>query len=339
MTSTIPTANGSRPAAPASPVQKPSALQVLRRAEVDAPAIPAVNRPASPQLPEVPATASAAPAGLLSPEQAAALAAPLNRANVQTRSQAGRSLNYLEGWVAIQEANRIFGFDGWQRETIELRCVAESQRPIGRDQKPGWGVTYIARVRIRLGSQASGSPSLVREGSGAGHGIDVDLGLAHESALKEAETDAMKRALMTFGNPFGLALYDKQQRQVTSSVREERGPQTQGVSRQRGQAQPVGDTRVIRPQVQAVAPAQSPAATSDAALAALSPTVIQLLHAQIRSLSRPQLETLVTAFRQRFRLAEGASMAAAITQKQHHDWVEAYLVQVGGPKTESDRLE
>jgi hypothetical protein len=97
----------------------------------------------------------------------------------------------LEGWVAIKEANRIFGFDGWQRETIELRCVAESQRPIGRDQKPGWGVTYIARVRIRIGSQASGAPSLVREGSGAGHGIDVDLGLAHESALKEAETDAM----------------------------------------------------------------------------------------------------------------------------------------------------
>ena len=138
--------------------------------------------------------------------------------------------------MAIREANRIFGFDGWQRETIELRCVAESQRPIGRDQKPGWGVTYIARVRIRLGSQASGAPSLVREGSGAGHGIDVDLGLAHESALKEAETDAMKRALMTFGNPFGLALYDKQQRQVTSSVREERSPQAQDVSRQGGQA-------------------------------------------------------------------------------------------------------
>jgi hypothetical protein len=56
--------------------------------------------------------------------------------------------------------------------------------------------------------------------------------------------------------------------------------------------------------------------------------VIQLLHAQVRSLSRPQLEALVTAFRQRFRLAEGASVAAAITQKQHHDWVEAYLVQV-----------
>jgi len=196
MISTIPTTNGTRPA---SLVQKPSALQVLRRAEVDAPASPAVDRPASPQLPEVPATASAAPAGLLSSEQSAALAAPLNRANVQTRSQAGRSFNYLEGWVAIREANRIFGFDGWQRETIELRCVAEIQRPIGREQKPGWGVTYIARVRIHLGSQANGAPSLVRVGSGAGHGnrfaeamgYDVDLGLAHESALKEAETDAM----------------------------------------------------------------------------------------------------------------------------------------------------
>ena len=330
MTNTIPTANGSRPAAPASSVQKSSALQLLRRPEAEAPAIPEIERPASPQLPNISATASVAPAALLSPEQAAALAAPLNRANVQTRSQAGRSLNYLEGWVAIREANRIFGFDGWQRETIELRCVSESQRPIGRDQKPGWGVTYIAKVRIRLGSQASSAQSLVREGSGAGHGIDVDLGLAHESALKEAETDAMKRALMTFGNPFGLALYDKQQRQVTSSVREERAPQGQGPLVQPGHPKPIPEARAIRPQVQALAPTLAISTVEPGAvgLAALTPAVIQQLHAQVRGLPRPQLEELVTAFRQRFRLAEGASVAAAITQKQHHDWVEAYLVQV-----------
>jgi hypothetical protein len=36
-----------------------------------------------------------------------------------------------------------------------------------------------------------------------------------ESAIKEAETDAMKRALATFGNPFGLALYDRERRGVT----------------------------------------------------------------------------------------------------------------------------
>jgi hypothetical protein len=34
---------------------------------------------------------------------------------------------------------------------------------------------------------------------------------AHDLALKGAETDATKRALATFGNPFGLALYDREQ--------------------------------------------------------------------------------------------------------------------------------
>jgi len=63
-------------------------------------------------------------------------------------------------------------------------------------------------------------------------------------------------------------------------------------------------------------------------LAALTPEVIQQLHGAIRGLPRPQVEALVMAFRQRFRMGEGASVAAAITQKQHHDWVEAYLVQV-----------
>jgi DNA recombination protein Rad52 len=141
------------------------------------------------------------------PEQLAALAEPLNRAHVKTRSQSGQTLSYVEGWHAIAEANRIFGFGAWDRETLETRCVSERERLIGRQQKPGWGVTYVARVRIRVGA-------IVRDGCGAGHGIDVDPGQAHESALKEAETDAMKRALMTFGNPFGLALYDKEQREV-----------------------------------------------------------------------------------------------------------------------------
>ncbi len=140
-------------------------------------------------------------------DQIAALSAPLSRDHVKTRSQSGRNLSYIEGWVAIKEANRIFGFDAWSRQTLDLKCVSEYERPIGAAKVPGWGVTYIATVRITLGD-------LIREGSGTGHGIDRDKGQAHESALKEAETDAMKRALMTFGNPFGLALYDKEQTEV-----------------------------------------------------------------------------------------------------------------------------
>jgi DNA recombination protein Rad52 len=141
-------------------------------------------------------------------EQKRELSAPLGKSHVKERAQAGRKLSYIEGWHAIAEANRIFGFDSWDRSTLEIRCVAEHQRKIGRDGKDGWGVSYIARVQIVVGGK------VYREGVGAGHGIDADLGLAHESAIKEAETDAMKRALMTFGNPFGLALYDKEQTNV-----------------------------------------------------------------------------------------------------------------------------
>lgn len=141
--------------------------------------------------------------------QTAALKAPLNSSAVKSRSQGGRAVSYVEGWHAIAEANRIFGFDAWSRETVDLKCVAEKDREIGQAKAPGYGVSYIARVRVTVGD-------IIREGCGTGHGIDRDLGQAHESALKEAETDAMKRALMTFGNPFGLALYDKTQANVSS---------------------------------------------------------------------------------------------------------------------------
>ena len=74
---------------------------------------------------------------------------------------------------------------------------------------------YTARVRITVGD-------VIREDFGAGHGYDRDLGLAHESAIKEAISDAMKRALKSFGYPFGLALYDKEQANVVDGAQADR---------------------------------------------------------------------------------------------------------------------
>ena len=162
-------------------------------------------------------------------EIAKALSAPLDRRTVRDRTHSGRKLSYIEGWHAIAEANRIFGFDGWTRETVEIKCVAEGDRKIGQAGVPGFAVTYIAKVRVT----AAGT---LREGYGTGHGIDRDLGLAHESALKEAETDAMKRALMTFGNPFGLALYDKTQANVVDGIDEVPEP-VEPVSQRKSSAQ------------------------------------------------------------------------------------------------------
>jgi len=138
----------------------------------------------------------------------------------------------------------------------------------------------------------------------------VDLGQAHESALKEAETDAMKRALMTFGNPFGLALYDKRQREVTSSA-----------------AAPQHQSRSAAP---TAFPALDPNAGSqpDPGLRPLDEATIRGLHSTIRRLPRPLLEALTQGFRKRFSIPEGATtIADRIVQKQHHDWIEAFLVQ------------
>jgi DNA repair and recombination protein RAD52 len=137
-----------------------------------------------------------------SDQQKSDLSAPLDRSKVAQRTQGGTQVSYIAGWHAIAECNRVFGFDAWNRETVEIKLLGEPREVNGKMR-----VDYMARVRITVGD-------IVRDGCGFGQGIDKDVGQAHESALKEAETDAMKRALMTFGNPFGLALYDKSQANV-----------------------------------------------------------------------------------------------------------------------------
>lgn len=88
------------------------------------------------------------------------------------------SIAYVEGWHVIAEATGL---------TV---CF------------------YSNRVRVTV---RAGEIAIVREGIGTGSGRAAQAEVAHEIALKAAETDATKRALATFGNPFGLALYDKEQ--------------------------------------------------------------------------------------------------------------------------------
>lgn len=165
----------------------------------------------------------------LSAKQVAELEKPLDARNVSERQQSGRRLSYIEGWHAIAEANRIFGFDGWQRETIEMREVRPPEH-VKTERSTTWRVGYICKVRVTVGD-------IVREGTGYGSGALPDLGEAIESAVKEAETDAMKRALMTFGNPFGLALYDKEKANVVS---EDAAPRTRSQARNAQQRQDEG---------------------------------------------------------------------------------------------------
>ena len=131
----------------------------------------------------------------LTKEQVNALNQPIDKNNVAFRSGGGSlKLAYLESWHVIREANRIFDYD-WSSETIRMDLVHCDLNC----------VTYIAKVRVIVNG-------IVKEGIGSGHGRgkNVPEGDKHESAVKEAESDARKRALMQFGDQFGLSLYDKE---------------------------------------------------------------------------------------------------------------------------------
>ena len=133
-----------------------------------------------------------------SAKQLHALRRDVKREHIRTRVSNGRELSYIEGGHALAEANRIFGFDGWDRETVESRCV------ITRENRGTFLVVYTSKVRITVRTDGE---KIVREGNGCGEARGASAGEAHDLALKISETDATKRALATFGKPFGLALY------------------------------------------------------------------------------------------------------------------------------------
>jgi hypothetical protein len=133
--------------------------------------------------------------------QVKSLEAKLDSKHVKTRQVQDTVLTYVEGWHVIAEANRIFGYDAWDRQTITTHCIWSGMA------NRHHAAAYSAKVRVCV---RAGAITIVREGCGSGEARGLTPGEAHELALKAAETDATKRALATFGNPFGLALYDRE---------------------------------------------------------------------------------------------------------------------------------
>ena len=86
----------------------------------------------------------------------------------------------------------------FEGERQDPRCA------LARHNRGSFLAVYLARVRLTV--HADGA-TIIREGHGTGEGRGTSPGEAHDIALKATETDATKRALATFGKPFGLKLY------------------------------------------------------------------------------------------------------------------------------------
>lgn len=126
---------------------------------------------------------------------------------VRKVNKGGSNLSYVPGWYVIGELNRIFGFDGWEIETQQLDH--KGYKRTGKEGKEGVAVSVVARVLLLV--RFADGVVVRRAGVGAGSHVvySGDWGDAYEKAVKEADTDALKRAARTLGNRFGLSLYDK----------------------------------------------------------------------------------------------------------------------------------
>ena len=133
-----------------------------------------------------------------------ALRQPLEPALVsQRKGRAGRTYDYLEGHLVIEQANRIFGYGGWGYELagdVTLRQFENVDTKTGEVKTTSF---YSAPVRVTV----PGAPPRTDIGFNA---VAEDNADGHETAIKGAVTDGMKRALRSFGVQFGNGFYGDQ---------------------------------------------------------------------------------------------------------------------------------
>ena len=127
----------------------------------------------------------------------------LDSSRIKTRDKGNISLSYIEGHDVIETANRVFGFGNWSYSISKLEQVSQEQ-----NQNQNHVICYKAIVQVLVHSE-NHIQDVSREDVGFGTGVAKTQADAHEGAAKEAVTDALKRAMRSFGNQFGNSLYDK----------------------------------------------------------------------------------------------------------------------------------
>lgn len=130
---------------------------------------------------------------------------------------AAGSVSYIEGWKALNLANEIFGFNGWNSELIS--STVDYFDTHGSTGRYSLGLSVVVRVTIKDGTY--------HEDIGYGF-IDnaKSKAMAFEKCKKEAFTDGIKRCLRCFGNVLGNCLYDKT---ITTTIQKFKGPKREYV--------------------------------------------------------------------------------------------------------------
>lgn len=163
-------------------------------------------------------------------EQLQLLNQELDSSRVKTRNKGNINLSYLEGFDLIETANKVFGYGNYSYDIEKLDHISTEQ-----NQNQNFVICYKAIVKVTVFDKDH-IQNISRSDVGTGTGIAKTQSEAHEGAVKEAVTDALKRALRSFGNQFGLSLYDKSRNHTNNSSYNQ--PQQQNYQSQTQNQQP-----------------------------------------------------------------------------------------------------
>lgn len=121
-----------------------------------------------------------------------------------------RGFSHVEAFDVIAHLTRVFGFEGWDKDVKSLSCIFDDHvewTTRGGEKKQGWDVAYACVVRLIVktvdGRELTHSEDAAT-GSATHQPTHAD---AHDLAIKDAVSSALKRCAKDLGDQFGLSLY------------------------------------------------------------------------------------------------------------------------------------
>lgn len=123
---------------------------------------------------------------------------PINPARVKKNP---RGFSHLEAFDVIAHLSRVFGFEGHDKEIKSLQPIFETEK----DGK--WTVAYSCVMRLTI-KTTDGRELKHTEDASTGSAINQPSRAdAHDLAIKDAVSSALKRCAKDLGDQFGLSLY------------------------------------------------------------------------------------------------------------------------------------
>lgn len=141
----------------------------------------------------------------LTPKQITCLLEPID----QSRVLISQGHSHVPAYDVVAQLTYVFGFEGWDKEILSLDLVSEEHAEHPTTGKDQWTVTYRCLMRLRVRDQHGNVVRSIDDGAtGSANKLPLK-GDAHDFALKNSISYALKRCAKDLGDQFGLSLYNK----------------------------------------------------------------------------------------------------------------------------------